>query len=175
MPNLYRMPAPWGSIVLREQNGEFAGLVPSLDPVEAPSTASQPIADVMSLVEEVLSAPQACSSKTGELLFATQVWRRLPDFTRRVLTIVAAIEPGAWMTYGEVAAAAASPAAARAVGQVLAHNPFPILIGCHRVCGSAERDAFDILKPETFRPQAYFGEARLASIAQWLRLLDLSL
>jgi len=40
------------------------------------------------------------------------------------------------MTYSELAAAVGCPKAARAVGQVMAGNPFALLIPCHRVVGS---------------------------------------
>ncbi len=44
---------------------------------------------------------------------------------------IAAIPYGATMTYGALAQACAS--SARAIGGACAHNPFPILIPCHRV------------------------------------------
>ena len=62
----------------------------------------------------------------------------------------------------------------RATG-VETRRPFPILIGCHRVCGASEKEAFDILHPESFKPQAYLGCETLSPVAQWLRLADLSL
>ena len=37
------------------------------------------------------------------------------------------------MTYGEVAEKLDAPGAARAVGQALGANPFPIIVPCHRV------------------------------------------
>jgi len=40
------------------------------------------------------------------------------------------------MTYSELARAAGRPKAARAVGQVMANNPYALLIPCHRVVGS---------------------------------------
>jgi len=64
---------------------------------------------------------------------------RLSPFQRRVLGRCAGIRPGEVMTYGELARAVGSPRAARAVGQVLAHNPFPLLIPCHRVVGTGRR------------------------------------
>lgn len=42
------------------------------------------------------------------------------DFTARVLAVVADLPPGTLLTYGEVAAEAGSPGAARAVGTVMA-------------------------------------------------------
>ena len=41
------------------------------------------------------------------------------------------IRPGETLSYGDVALAAGSPGAARAVGQALGRNPFPIVIPCH--------------------------------------------
>lgn len=54
------------------------------------------------------------------------------DFTQRVLAVVAKIPRGKILTYGEVAAAAGSPGAARAVGNIMKHNDDP-KIPCHRV------------------------------------------
>ena len=62
-------------------------------------------------------------------------WETLPRFKRRVLQAVAAIPYGETRTYGQIAAAAGSPGAARAVGGAVAHNPMPIVIPCHRVVG----------------------------------------
>lgn len=57
-------------------------------------------------------------------------------FTRRVLEAAAAIPYGKTRSYGELASAAGSPRSARAVGNVMAGNPFPVLIPCHRVIRS---------------------------------------
>lgn len=57
-------------------------------------------------------------------------------FQQAVLRAILAIPPGQTWTYGEVARAVGKPRAARAVGQVLAHNPIPLFIPCHRVVAS---------------------------------------
>lgn len=44
------------------------------------------------------------------------------NFKERVLSIVRKIPKGSVMTYGQVAAQAGSPGAARAVGTLMAHN-----------------------------------------------------
>jgi O-6-methylguanine DNA methyltransferase len=54
------------------------------------------------------------------------------NFTEKVLRIVAKIPRGKVMTYGEVAAAAGSPGAARAVGNIMKSNQDSD-IPCHRV------------------------------------------
>jgi len=54
-------------------------------------------------------------------------------FHRRVYDAARAIPPGKTMAYGEIAARIGAPGAARAVGQALGRNPFPIVVPCHRV------------------------------------------
>ncbi len=60
----------------------------------------------------------------------------MTPFQRSVLDAIAKIPAGETMTYGEVAAAAGKPGAARAVGNVMAHNPIPLMLPCHRVVAS---------------------------------------
>lgn len=57
----------------------------------------------------------------------------LPDFNRRVYELARAIPPGATRTYGEIATRLGTPGMARAVGQALGQNPWPIVVPCHRV------------------------------------------
>lgn len=57
----------------------------------------------------------------------------VPPFHQRVYEITRAIPPGRTLTYGEVAQRLGDPAAARAVGQALGHNPFAPVVPCHRV------------------------------------------
>ena len=59
------------------------------------------------------------------------------EFDRRVYDVTRAIPRGQTRTYGEVAAALGDPAAARAVGQSLGRNPFPLVVPCHRVLAAA--------------------------------------
>lgn len=59
--------------------------------------------------------------------------RGLSAFQRRVLAFLQDLPFGDVTTYGELARLAGSPRAARAVGSVMAINPFAILVPCHRV------------------------------------------
>jgi methylated-DNA-[protein]-cysteine S-methyltransferase len=59
------------------------------------------------------------------------------DFQRRVRSVCRRIPYAQLQSYGQLAAAAGSPGAARAVGRVMATNPLPIVIPCHRVVGTA--------------------------------------
>jgi methylated-DNA-[protein]-cysteine S-methyltransferase len=59
------------------------------------------------------------------------------DFDRTVLrTLHDTVPAGSTTTYGELASASGRPRAARAVGSVMANNPVPIVVPCHRVLAS---------------------------------------
>jgi methylated-DNA-[protein]-cysteine S-methyltransferase len=62
---------------------------------------------------------------------------RVSPFFRRVYEEARAIPRGEVRTYAELAAAAGSPTAMRAVGQAMARNRWPVVVPCHRVVGSA--------------------------------------
>lgn len=57
----------------------------------------------------------------------------LSPFQAKVVRACRKIARGLTRTYGELAAAAGSPGASRAVGSVMAKNRLPIIIPCHRV------------------------------------------
>ncbi|OJI07605.1 6-O-methylguanine DNA methyltransferase [bacterium CG10_46_32] len=59
----------------------------------------------------------------------------MADFAQKVLCIVSRIPKGSVLTYAEVARRAGSPAAVRAVGNILNKNYDPT-IPCHRVIRS---------------------------------------
>ncbi len=61
---------------------------------------------------------------------------RLPQFQQRVLLAEHAIPRGCVSTYGRIARHLGLPGGARAVGNALARNPFPIVIPCHRALRS---------------------------------------
>ncbi len=61
------------------------------------------------------------------------------DFQRRVWAAVRSIPWGETRTYGDIARQVGSPGAARAVGQAMARNPWPIVVPCHRVIGYGGR------------------------------------
>jgi methylated-DNA-[protein]-cysteine S-methyltransferase len=60
-------------------------------------------------------------------------WSLVRGFTASVLHQTARIPFGDVLTYGQVAAQAGSPRAARAAGNALGSNPIPIVVPCHRV------------------------------------------
>jgi len=60
----------------------------------------------------------------------------LSEFGTAILTACRKIEYGRTMSYGDVARLAGRGAAGRAVGNILAKNPVPLIIPCHRVIRS---------------------------------------
>jgi methylated-DNA-[protein]-cysteine S-methyltransferase len=63
-------------------------------------------------------------------------WRLSKGFRRDVLRHLPQIGYGSTETYAQVADAAGSPRAVRAVGTACATNPLPVLVPCHRVVRS---------------------------------------
>ncbi|WP_438027375.1 methylated-DNA--[protein]-cysteine S-methyltransferase [Sorangium sp. So ce233] len=64
---------------------------------------------------------------------------RVPPFHRRVYEVARTIPPGATLTYGDIAGRLGARGSARAVGQALGRNPFPIVVPCHRVLAAGGR------------------------------------
>lgn len=61
----------------------------------------------------------------------------LSDFAWKVLRHLRTVPTGDWRGYGRLAAECGHPGAARAVGRVMARNPWPLLFPCHRVLGGS--------------------------------------
>jgi O-6-methylguanine DNA methyltransferase len=63
-------------------------------------------------------------------------FNRLTSFGKSVLKICRKIENGQTATYSQLAKKAGRPNASRAVGSILAKNPMPLIIPCHRIIRS---------------------------------------
>lgn len=94
----------------------------------------------------------------GELSTIQLDMEGVTSFRRRVYEAARMIPPGQTRSYGELALQIGVPGAARAVGQALGRNPFPIVVPCHRVLAAA-------LKPGGF--------TATGGVATKLRLLAL--
>ena len=57
----------------------------------------------------------------------------LSEFQQNVLTTLRMVSYDEIVSYSELARLAGSPKAARAIGMVMAQNPLPLIIPCHRV------------------------------------------
>jgi methylated-DNA-[protein]-cysteine S-methyltransferase len=91
---------------------------------------SPPPPEVARAVEAIVAL---LSGEARDLSFVELDMRHVPPFNRRVYEIARTIPPGATLSYGEIAARLGEPGAARDVGAALGHNPFAIVVPCHRV------------------------------------------
>lgn len=62
-------------------------------------------------------------------------WDRVSPFSGQVLSALRGVCAGQWLSYSSLAARCGRPRAARAVGRIMATNPWPLIIPCHRVLG----------------------------------------
>jgi methylated-DNA-[protein]-cysteine S-methyltransferase len=99
--------------------------------VEAP-----PPADVQRGIDDITALLRGEARDCAGLRLDMQ---GVPDFHRRVYEIARTIGPGATATYGEIATRLGSRGLARAVGQALGRNPFPLVVPCHRVLAAGGR------------------------------------
>jgi methylated-DNA-[protein]-cysteine S-methyltransferase len=110
--------------------------------------ADEPIEDVLAdvaarLSPRILRAPSRTDEARRQLegyfglrrrTFSLPIdWSLVHGFATGVLRQTARIPFGDVRTYGQVAAEAGSPRAARATGNALGSNPIPIVVPCHRV------------------------------------------
>ncbi|MBN2144707.1 MAG: MGMT family protein [Candidatus Aureabacteria bacterium] len=78
------------------------------------------------------------SEKLNKLSISLLDWSSLNPFTKKVFFTLSKIVPyGKVISYKGLAEKAGNRKAARAVGNVLAKNPFPLIIPCHRVICSS--------------------------------------
>jgi O-6-methylguanine DNA methyltransferase len=89
-----------------------------------------PPPEVQNAVERIVALLRGEGS---DLAAVTLDMDDVPAFHRRVYEVARTIPPGMTLSYGDVAARLGAPGAARAVGQALGRNPFPIVVPCHRV------------------------------------------
>ena len=78
-------------------------------------------------------AERIAAALAGERVEVPLDLSRTTPFQRRVLETVKGIARGEVRPYVWVASEAGSPGASRAVGNVMANNPIPLLVPCHRV------------------------------------------
>ena len=77
--------------------------------------------------------------------------------SKDVYDLLAKIPSGKVVSYGDIAKALGHPRSSRAIGRILAHNPNPIIVPCHRVVKSngkiggfayGEKKKMDLLEKE---------------------------
>jgi methylated-DNA-[protein]-cysteine S-methyltransferase len=100
--------------------------------VELGATEPARDADLADLPERIC----ALASGRYDNLAVHVDWNMGPSFRREVLEETLRIPSGETRTYGWLAERVGHPRAARAVGRVMATNPLPLVVPCHRVVGS---------------------------------------
>lgn len=102
---------------------------PTADELEPPKPVARAVEDIQALLK----------GEKKSLRAAQLDMSRVAPFNVRVYETTRAIPPGQTRTYGDIARAIGDASAARAVGQALGRNPFPIIVPCHRVVGANDR------------------------------------
>lgn len=126
----------WTGLVSSER-GIYASVLPQKTRFDAESELLRRCPGLPGFAPEAFNSleRQVVKYLNGENVnFHCQVdWSWATLFQQRVLQHVIAVPRGTVLTYGEIAALAGSPLAARAVGQALGANNIPMVIPCHRV------------------------------------------
>ncbi len=131
-----RMRAPWGSVGITWEGGRLLLISLSSDTVLRAGEESKVPPE-----EEMPAAAHAwlkgfirgTEHRPFPLLECLLDDAGMEGMRRRVMNEVANIAFGETRTYSEIAFESGTPGAARAVGRILASNPFPLLVPCHRV------------------------------------------
>jgi O-6-methylguanine DNA methyltransferase len=117
-------------------------------------------------------AGKVAAALAGERVDVPLDLSRATPFQRRVLHVVKGIARGEVRPYVWVAREAGTPGASRAVGNVMANNPVPLLVPCHRVVrndGSTGSYAFGsgekvrLLRSEGVEPEEISGSPYVAT------------
>ena len=115
-------------ILLPEAGRPMAGKIRDLFPDAVPGSGKQD--EICKQIRDFLTG-ETVDFKLENLDFGS-----LKGFSRRVLLADGEIPRGRVMTYGGLAASVGVTGGARAVGNVMAGNPFPLVVPCHRVVRS---------------------------------------
>ena len=108
------------------------GLLTRTDLSAEPKVATAPLSPYGAALERIVT--QYASLDADEWPDLPLDRRSLTTFSLTVLDTLRLHTPrGTFTTYGRLAARCGSPQAARAVGGVMARNPWPLLVPCHRV------------------------------------------
>ena len=131
-----RLAAPPLSLTLHWRGGQVLRLELGKAETEALAPDASPEAQAVHQALLLLTAGRAAGRAT-EFPALPLCWDALPPFTADILrTLLAQVPAGRTVTYGQLAALAGHPGKARAVGQAMARNPWPLVVPCHRVLGA---------------------------------------
>ena len=92
--------------------------------------------DVRGVMDDIVAL---LAGSPRDLGYARLDMTGLSDLQRRVYDVARKISAGATLTYGEIAELLGDRLLARGVGEALGHNPFPIIVPCHRVLAAGSK------------------------------------
>jgi methylated-DNA-[protein]-cysteine S-methyltransferase len=101
--------------------------------VSSTAVDDEPTAEQATLIARLVSYAQGGADDFRDLRLDDS---HLTPFQRRVIHYCRRIPTGKVLSYGQLAQKAGSPGAARAVGQVMRTNRWPLIVPCHRVVGA---------------------------------------
>jgi len=101
-----------------------------------PAVETKPTREVQKALNEIVALLRGEKRDLSSIPLDMQ---GVPDFHRRVYEFSRSIPPGRTLTYGEIAAKVGQKNAARAVGQAMGRNPFPLIVPCHRVLAAGRK------------------------------------
>ncbi|MCW2920268.1 MAG: methylated-DNA-[]-cysteine S-methyltransferase family protein [Thermoleophilia bacterium] len=137
---------PWGDAVITVSGGDVTAVRP---PVPAspdrPELRAANDPEAPAVVRDLAAALAAYLSgelveiADRELVAAWLDAAGVTGFRRDVSLALFDVPRGMTLSYGELAALAGRPGAARAAGSTCARNPLPIVIPCHRVVHAGAR------------------------------------
>jgi methylated-DNA-[protein]-cysteine S-methyltransferase len=94
------------------------------------ASEQEPPAAIRSIIQDIVTHLRG---QARDFSTITLDLESVPAFHRRVFDAARRIPSGETRSYGDIAKMLGEPGAARAVGQALGRNPFPIIVPCHRV------------------------------------------
>lgn len=119
-----------GVVGVHLPEGTRARTAARIEHVFAPATEKAPAREILAAIDAIR---RHLDGELDDLRSIRLDMSAITDFDRDVYRVTRDIDPGATLTYGDVATALGSPGAAQAVGQALGRNPITVVIPCHRV------------------------------------------
>ncbi|MBP0439275.1 methylated-DNA--[protein]-cysteine S-methyltransferase [Tianweitania sediminis] len=117
------------SFRLPRQEEDVATLAPRMGPIREQDPVGW-VEDLIRRVHLYTDGGQPCFSDVR------LDWTAASAGDRRIYECLRAVEHGQTITYGEVARRAKAAGGALGVGQIMARNPWPLIVPCHRVVGA---------------------------------------
>ena len=123
----------WGArgvVAVQLPEASESATVARLLRAHAGASLQRPVPDQQRIIDDIVAL---LAGQPRDLRHIRLDLSHVPPFHQRVFEVVRNIAPGSTRSYGEVAALCGERHAARAVGQAMARNPYPIIVPCHRV------------------------------------------